>query len=77
MATTRRSGKEKCIAEDRDSSSLEKDRKDDSIEEEINGCSEESIEIEPELWEENTSSDVEIINLPADKVMKMLKGKKK
>lgn len=75
MASTKRSGKHRTA--DRDSSSLEKEREDDRTAEEINGCSEESIEIEPELWEENTSSDVEIINLPAHKVMKMLKGKKK
>lgn len=52
----------------------EDDNKEQSDADSVNFSSEESIEIEAELWDENLS-DTEILNLPACEVMKILRKK--
>lgn len=62
-------------SEGEDSVGLEEDRHSQSGSEEIVGSSEESLHIEPELWNES-SSGTEFVNLPACEVMKILRNSK-
>ncbi|ELA42564.1 uncharacterized protein VICG_00316 [Vittaforma corneae ATCC 50505] len=67
---------DRCDSTDKDDSvDLEREFHGRSDSDEISGSSEDSMHIEPELWDES-SSDTEFINLPACEVMKILRKSK-